>query len=308
MKYDKQPLTLEVQADQLLGRGLVADRDTLILRLRAVNYYRLSGYLHPYRVLDANGRPTDGYKPGTTLDEVWRRYNFDRRLRIILLDVIERIEVSVRTRLVHHFVHRHEAFGHLDPLNLPGFNNVTEYMEWRKGLVEETHRARKEKFVEHFNDKYGDHHKELPLWMLCELMTFGSMLRFANAIEPGLQKTVSDDYGMADEIFVSWLKAVYGVRNACAHHSRVWNRVFGVSPKTPHKNKFPDWHAEPKLPNDRVGYALAICHFWLGKISKTSQWRKRLFDLFDEYPEIPLGKMGLPDGWQEHPLFAEAQA
>jgi abortive infection bacteriophage resistance protein len=51
------------------------------------------------------------------------------------------------------------------------------------------------------------------------------------------------------------------------------------------------------------GYALAICHFWLQRISSTSQWRIRLLRLFDEYPEVPLAKMGLPDDWREHPLF-----
>lgn len=304
MKYEKHPLTLEAQADQLLDRGLAGDRDELIARLRAVNYYRLSGYLQPYRVLDADGNLTNAYQPGTTLKEVWRRYNFDRRLRIVLLDAIERIEVAVRTRLVFHFVREHGAFGYTEPLNLPGFfKTITEYMEWRTGLVEETRRARKEQFVEHFSKKYGDHHKELPLWMLCELMSFGSMLRFANAVAPDLKKAVAEEYGMPDELFASWLKAIYAVRNACAHHSRVWNRVFGVTPKMPHRNKFPDWHTEPNLPNDRVGYALAICHFWLGHISNTSLWRERLFKLFDEYPEIPLAKMGLPDEWKRHPLF-----
>lgn len=303
MKYDKRPLSLESQADRLLNRGLVADRDELITRLRAVNYYRLSGYLHPYRVLDGDGNPTDGYEPETTLHEVWRRYNFDRRLRIILLDAIERIEVAVRTRLVFHFAHRNGAFGHLDPLNLPGFKTVAEYMEWRTALVEETRRARKEKFVEHFNKKYGDHHKELPLWMLCELMSFGSMLRFANAMGPDLKKAVAGEYGMPDQQFASWLKAIGVVRNTCAHHSRVWNRVFGVAPNSPNKNKFPDWHTEPKLPNVRVGYVLAVCHFWLGKISSTTQWRERLFGLFDEYPDMPPAKMGLPENWREHPLF-----
>jgi abortive infection bacteriophage resistance protein len=307
MRYEKDPLTLEAQADKLIDRGLVADREVLMTRLRAVNYYRLSGYLHPYRVLDAEGNLTENYHAGTTLDEIWRRYNFDRRLRLILLDAIERVEVAVRTRLVFHFVRRHGAFGYLDPVNLPNFKTVTEYLEWRTGLAEETHRARKDKFVEHFNDKYGDHHKELPLWMLCELMTFGSMLCFANGIESELKTAVANEYGMPDELFASWLKAIYGVRNTCAHHSRVWNRVFGVKPMTPHRNKFPNWHAEPTLPNDRVGYALAICCFWLGKISSTSQWRKRLFELFDEYPEVPLAKMGLPDTWRTHALWSQGR-
>ena len=42
MKCTKPPLTLEGQADQLLSRGLEADRDELIARLRSVSYYRLS--------------------------------------------------------------------------------------------------------------------------------------------------------------------------------------------------------------------------------------------------------------------------
>ncbi len=303
MKYEKEALSLEAQADKLLARGVVADRDELIRRLQAVNYYRLSGYLHPYRIRDAQGALTDEYRPGTHLGEVWRRYNFDRRLRIVLLDAIERIEVAVRTRLVFHFTHAHGPFGYLDPLNLPGFKTITEYMEWRTGLVEETRRAKKELFVRHFNGKYGDHHKELPLWMLSELMSFGSMLRFSSGVDADIPQAVANEFGMPDEHFISWLKALYSVRNSCAHHSRIWNREFGVAPKTPHKNKFKTWHEEPKLPNHRIGYTLAVCHFWLEKISSTSQWRERLFALFDEYPEIPLGRMGLPENWREHPLF-----
>jgi hypothetical protein len=65
MKYEKGALSLEQQADQLIERGLIADRNELMMRLQAVNYYRLSGYLHPYRILDAEGKPTDEYKPDT---------------------------------------------------------------------------------------------------------------------------------------------------------------------------------------------------------------------------------------------------
>ena len=62
MIYAKKALTLEQQADLLLARGLVADRDELIQRLKVVNYYRLSGYLHPFR------QPDNSYLPGTTLE------------------------------------------------------------------------------------------------------------------------------------------------------------------------------------------------------------------------------------------------
>ena len=77
MKYTKHPLTYEDQADLLISRNLIADRDLLISYLSTVNYYRFSGYLHPYRNQDGS------FRSGTTLDMVWRHYTFDRRLRLI---------------------------------------------------------------------------------------------------------------------------------------------------------------------------------------------------------------------------------
>jgi abortive infection bacteriophage resistance protein len=304
-RYEKEPLSFEAQADKLLGRGLQADRAMLITRLQAVSYYRLSGYLFPFRQRDADDHPLDNFVPDTTLDMIWDRYNFDRRLRTLVLDVIERIEVAVRTRLIYHFAHAHGAFGHLEPNNLPGLKRISDYLEWRTKLVEETEQARNEQFVRHFFTKYGDTHRELPIWMLCELMSFGSLLTFARGIAPAMQQTVAGDFGLPDELFFSWLRSLYALRNACAHHSRIWNREFGNAPKTPGKNKFPDWHTEPAFPNNRVGYLLTICHFWLGKITPTSQWRKRLFELFDKYPNLPLKSMGLPPDWRNHPLWKD---
>lgn len=78
MKYTKPALTFGQQADLLLRRGLAADKTALIEKLRAVNYYRLTGYLYPFR------KPDDTFRPGTTLDLVWHRYVFDRQLRVLV--------------------------------------------------------------------------------------------------------------------------------------------------------------------------------------------------------------------------------
>ena len=89
MKYTKPALTFEQQADLLLTRGMTGDRAAVIQRLRVVNYYRLSGYWFPYRRLD------DSFEPGTTFDTVWQHYVFDRRLRLLVMDAVERMEVAV---------------------------------------------------------------------------------------------------------------------------------------------------------------------------------------------------------------------
>jgi len=323
MIYKKTALTLEQQADLLIHRGLSANRDELIARLKAVNYYRLSGYLHPFRELDATGKPTENFRAGTTLGMVWRRYNFDRRLRMILLDAIERIEVAVRTRLVYHFVAAHGPFGHLDAKNLPGFKKLGwwklfwlnlkslttkrgrvrgEHTMWLGKLKNEKTRAR-EDFVKHFVKTYGDQHDALPLWMACELMTCESVLQLANSMNPGVLKLAAADFGFPDQQLLRWTKAIFTLRNGCAHHARIWNRVFGVNPTLPPKNKNPLWYQAPSFAPDRVGLMLTVCHFWLGKVSPTTQWRTRLFALFDEYPEIPLSEMGMPDTWRLHPLW-----
>jgi abortive infection bacteriophage resistance protein len=180
MKYEKQALTFEVQADQLMARGLDADRKELVQRLSAVSYYRLAGYLHPYRVPDDQGHFSDQFYPGTSLTEVWRRYCFDRRLRGLVMDAIERIEVSVRTQLVYHFAHEHGPFGFCAEANIPKLK-AEEYIDWRKALIEETRRS-KEPFKKHFQSKYGGDHPNLPLWMVAELMSMGSLLTFFRGV------------------------------------------------------------------------------------------------------------------------------
>src|SRR5271157_2501643 len=154
MEYTKPPLTFQEQAEKLLSRGLIADKEELVKRLKCVNYYRLSGYLYPYR------NPDDTYKPGTTLMLVWKHYTFDRQLRVLVMDAIERVEVAVRTQLVYHLAHRSGAFGYIDNNNLP-FLDISRFSQWINDLDNESQRSR-ETFISHFQNKYGDCHDRLP--------------------------------------------------------------------------------------------------------------------------------------------------
>lgn len=301
MKYEKEPMSFLDQAQQLLDRGLVADRDELIRRLESVSYYRLSGYLYPFRV-DGG----DTYAEGTSLTVVWDRYCFDRRLRVLLLDAIERVEVAVRTQLVYHFAHTHGAFGHCAEDSLPELT-IAAYIEWREGLIVETSRS-KEAFKEHFMKKYGDVHRNLPVWMVCELMSMGTLLTFFKGADKTIQSQVAAHFGMPDELLLSWFRSLYAARNICAHHSRLWNRVLGYAPGLPQPNKFPDWHhtndeGKKLFTNNRCGIILMICRSFLSKITPTSHWHERVEALFAQYPAIPIAEMGLPENWQQHPLW-----
>jgi abortive infection bacteriophage resistance protein len=178
----------------------------------------------------------------------------------------------------------------------------SDYQLWLAKLQNEKNRA-SDKFVGYFRETYGDQHDHLPLWMACELMTCETALQFAYGVDRSVIKQTAADFGFPDEQLLSWTKAIFTLRNSCAHHARIWNRVFGVKPSVPGKNKNPMWHRSPGFAYDRVGLMLTVCHHWLGKVSSTTQWKARLFSLFDEYPEIPLSEMGIPAGWRSHPLW-----
>lgn len=295
--YEKKALTYAEQAQQLIQRGLVAELEELEYRLTSVSYYRLSGYLHPYRKRDEEGLVLDAFHEETTLQTVWNIYCFDRKLRVLLLDAIERIEVSYRTKLVYAFSHLHGAFGHTEEQNLPKLE-AEKYLEWRLSLVEETRRS-KEEFKKHFLKKYEE--QNLPLWMVAELMSMGSLLTMFNGVAPEIKREIASSYAIPDEVAFSWLRSLNGARNICAHHARMWNRELGYPPMLP--NKAEEWMGELKPQQNRVGVILYICRYLLAKISRSSQWHTRVEALFTEYPDIPLEKMGLTDAWTKHPIW-----
>lgn len=300
--YLKGHLSFEKQADQLIKRGFDADREELIERLATVSYYRLSGYLYPFREL-----PGDQFKPGSTLTTVWDRYCFDRQLRVLLLDAIERIEVAVRTAMVYHFSAAHGAFGHCDEKNLPQLR-IEEYLDWRSNLLVETKRS-KEPFKQHFFKKYTEE-ENLPIWMVSELMSMGSLLTFLKGAGAPVRSAVGASFGMPDQLLHSWLRSLYSARNICAHHCRLWNRELGYPPSRPNKNKFPHWHEKTEegknlLNNGRCGIILMICRKMLLNIAPENQWHLRVNEHFAEHPQLPLNDMGLPINWQEHPLWKQ---
>ncbi len=262
-----------------------------------MNYYRLSEYLYPFRNAD-----NETFKPGTTFEMIWRRYTFDRRLRLLLLDAIERIEISVRTLLTYHFSHQYGAFGHTRQANLPKLEPM-EYAKWLTQLQTETGRSQ-EIFVNHFQQKY-DEHEHLPLWMLCEVMSFGSTLTFFKGTSPEIKRKIAERYKIPDEVLRSWLRALNAVRNLCAHHGRLIGRELGYKPHIPNRRKYPDWHEPVSFTNNRVFVILTICRYLMRLIAPQSRWAALLFALLDEYKGIPREPMGFPKNWRQCPIWME---
>jgi abortive infection bacteriophage resistance protein len=295
MKYTKPSLTFDQQADLLINRGLVVtDRKTLLIHLSNVSYYRLSAYWYPFRQAD------DTLKPGTTFEMIWRRYTFDRQVRLLVMDAIERVEIAVRTQLTNTFTLKYGAFGHLNPTNLPKINNDKKIELIHKIREEAIHSQ--ERFVEHYQQKYRKE-TDLPLWMAVELMTFGMLFTLFRGTESEIKRNVAAVYGISAEVLYSWLHCLNQVRNICAHHGRLWNRVLGIKPAIPRRNKHPQWHTPVKVANERLFAVLTLLRYLIAYVAPLSRWPDRVEKLLQDYSDIPLTPMGFPKEWKDCPIW-----
>ena len=293
MIYSKPALTFDQQVELLVSRGMTGDRDLMRTRLATVNYYRLSGYWYPFR------NPDDSFKAGTSFELVWSRYVFDRRLRLLVMDAIERFEVAMRTQLAHHHAIHHGPFAYaLDPTSRPKMERK-EYVGFYSKILEELSRS-KEPFVTHFYKKYGDVHDVPPIWEAVEVMSFGNVVTLYKNTTHKVKQDVATVFNVPDTVLDSWLLTLNTVRNICAHHARLWNRELGVKPLIP---RYPQWHEPVKIPNDRVFGILTICKHCLNCVAPQSKWPTHLNKLLTDYPDIPRDSMGIPANWTESPIW-----
>jgi len=95
--FTKPSFNLEQHLEKLLNNGLIiSDLDQARHILKNIGYYRLSAYFRPFFV---PGQQTKRFLPGTTFDDILQLYVFDRELRLLVLDALERIEISLRGTL-----------------------------------------------------------------------------------------------------------------------------------------------------------------------------------------------------------------
>jgi abortive infection bacteriophage resistance protein len=228
---------------------------------------------------------------------------FDRRLRLLVMDAVERIEVAVRSQLAFEHAHKYgDPFAYAETsTSLP--NITSDRRSEFLGKIRTEKIRSHETFVRHFTNRYGDTHGYLPVWMAAEIMSFGGVLTFYNGCEEDIKQKLASTFGIPALVLGSWMLTLNTVRNICAHHGRLWNRVLGTTPLIPRVNRYPDWHRPYSVPNNRTFVVLTICRYSLGKVAPQSRWAERLKDLLNEFPDIPIRDMGFPENWIESPIW-----
>lgn len=279
----------------LENRGLIInDRQKAQLYLENIGYYRLSAYMYP--LLKAP-KTLHHYKFGSSFSKVMMLYRFDKKLRLLLFNEIEKIEVAVREAVMNMTIERTSDIYWLT--NSSYFHNQTIFNNSMTMLSKEYERST-EDFIEHFKRTYNEPFP--PAWILGELLPMGSVnMYYRNLKDKTLKKQIAKRFCLHAPVFESWLSVLTLTRNTCCHHARVWNKVNKIIPNDMRGMTRP-WITIP-ADKRRIYYNMCIIKYFLDIISPNNDMLDKMHNLFSKFPEIDLAALGFPSGWENEPLW-----
>jgi len=327
MEYAKSWLSIEDQIERLSRRGLdVGNRSEASALLREVGYYRLTGYLYSFReserYVDGSGRERtrvlSAYRPGARLDDAVDLIDFDRELRLLVLEGVERIEIALRMQLGYS-VGKQSAFAHEDASTFVSAFTVPQMDEDGEPLpshheawldrIRERQGDSDEAFVAHFREKYDD---QMPIWALTEILELGHAARLYGGLRNDIATEIASAFGVpTKQLTQSWIATLNYVRNVAAHHARLFNRKLVRAPKRPKGDTVPllAHLKQEEAPKQFGTYsALAVMAYLLETVHPGRDWSIRVATLLRNFPateRLDVRSMGVAPGWLEQDLWQE---
>ena len=312
---DKPPLTLDELIERLSERGLVIPEPERTARcLRHIGYYRFSPYNIPFQ----HGHSDHLFREGTEFDDVLDLYVFDRALRLLVLDALERVEVAVRAALTDHMATSSEnSHWYMDASHFRDQRRHEGLLRIVKDSCDERLRGTPDagedslvhrSALEHYLTTYSA--PELPpSWLMVETLTIGQLAStYRNLKRPADRTAIAKSIGLTAPVLESWLRTYVRVRNICAHHGRLWNVGLGVYPAIPTSPSIP-WltgaNALPERSRKRLYPVLVSLQAVLETVSPSSSWARRLHELISARPRMNLIGMGIPEDWADDGFWAK---
>lgn len=296
MKYNKLPITIADQIEKLKLRGLKFDNEIQAQHyLSNISYYRLRAYTYPFQDNLQDHQP---FNVDVTFEQIIDLYVFDRKLRLLIFDAIEKIEIALRTQIIYHFALSHGSHWQLKP---ELYRDPMRFANHLDSLQKEIDRSN-ETFIDHYRNKYTNP-AEPPSWMSLEVSSMGLLSKIFQNLKKGPEKmAITSHFGLRDvSIIENWILCFSTLRNICAHHGRIWNRRLI-------KIKLPSNPVYPFLINDQIYtnklYSILSCIQYVQKqISPESNFSKRLRELMLICPLAQTKEMGFPKNWLDEDLW-----
>ncbi len=224
-KSYRQQLSILRSRGMVIGKGSQGSRVMRILERE--NYYNvINGYKEPFLVSGTASTEDEKYKEGTTFDEVYALYNFDRELRNIYMKFLLKLENTLKTVIAHEFSAK---YGHDNYLKLRNFDVSSEQkisfaIKLIGDIQQEIARqmGKHHQAVTHYMTDYG----YIPLWVLVNVLTFGKIENFYKNMKPTDKSIVARQFHMQPEELTKYMHMLALARNKCAHDERFFDIKF----------------------------------------------------------------------------------
>ena len=283
------------QISSLRKRGLlIQDEGKATDYLANIGYYRLSAYFYP---LLAEPKRNHIFKSSSNFESALNMYKFDRKLRVMIFNEIEKIEVAFRANVTD--IISNEFSDVFWITNPQYFDDLKRFEQTLKRIENEVGKS-SEEFITHFKNTYSNPFP--PAWMIVEVLPLGTLCKvFTNLKDHAVRKKVAQRFGVQQSVFHSWILTLAGLRNMCCHHSRVWNKKLTIRPIIPRKTAFP--FVENTSDLGRIYCRLCIVKYLISTIAPSNKFTSKLKNLLKHYSSVDVKAMGFPTNWENELLW-----
>lgn len=293
------PLDYDQQIALLKERGLtIADEDFVRRCLAHCNYYRLISYRRT--LAGAGGK----FSAGTTFDDLWKIYVFDRSIRRLLLEALKQVEISVRAQWTYQMAMVGGSHAYEDPsLHVQSWKGVP--VAWHAVALSDLDDdlARNED-----RRKHGAKEKSAsgrpPIWAVSEAMSFGLLSRFySSVLQFKIRGGIAKCYGLHADAMKSFLEHAVYLRNLSAHHLSVWDRRMTVTMAIPIASPKDLIPAFNPVADSRIYNSLVMLVHVTRMIDPGTDWPDRMRVIVAAATEPMRNAMGFPAEWAKYPIW-----
>ena len=215
-KSYRQQLNILRSRGMIIGKGSQGSRAMRILERE--NYYNvINGYKELFLASKSATTTDETYKTGTTFDEVYALYNFDRELRNIYLKYLLKLENTFKTVIAHEFSAK---YGHENYLKTENFNTVNEQnISSAIKLIGDIQQEIARQMNKHHQvvTHYMTEHGYIPLWVLVNVLTFGKIENFYKNMKPDDKTVIAKQFNLHPNELAKFMHILALARNKCAH-------------------------------------------------------------------------------------------
>lgn len=215
----KEFKTLDEQIEILKKRGLVInDIDKTKSLLLRENYFFINGYRHIF----LKNRKEDSFISGTTFEELYALFQFDRSFRNILFKNLLIVENNLKS-IISYSLSKKYGVKEKDYLKTTNFSQDVKKIRQVNDVLNKIKRqiklnGRQHSATLHYLSNYG----YVPLWILVKLLSFGMINELYSILKPEDKLSIAEYYNLDVETLGIYIGLLSNYRNLCAHEDIVY--------------------------------------------------------------------------------------